>query len=105
MFVWNTSIFGTFCEITKAREPSRENHAWAGPSSVGRYMRTAFSFAPPETALVISASRIAIRSSPRSATQSSLPFRLKVGSCGSRPTRTPLVSKSLLVLADARGFG
>jgi hypothetical protein len=45
-----------------------------------------------------------MRFSPRTVTHSSLPFRVKVGSCGSQPTRMPLDRSSLLVFSRACGF-
>ena len=85
--------------------PSFENHAWAGPLIVNKYSRTAATRSPELARRASSTSIIAIRSSPRTVTHNSLPFRLKVGSCGSRPTMMPLVSLSGLVVGPACGLG
>jgi hypothetical protein len=50
-------------------------------------------------------SNIAIRPSPLTVTQSSAPLRVKVGSCGSRPTSNPLVIHSLFVVSLACALG
>ena len=52
-----------------------------------------------------SMSRISIRLLPRSIAHNSRRLRVKVGSCGSRPTRLPLGRRSRFVVGPAEGFG